>query len=301
VSSEAPPIEVRGLTKRFGSTTAVGNLSFAIPPGRISGFLGPNGAGKTTTLRSLLGLVRPTSGEALVNGVPYRKLADPARTVGAVLEASSYHPGRSGRNHLRVVATAAGISGARVDEVLEEVELADAGGRRVGGYSLGMRQRLSVAGALLGSPQLLVLDEPANGLDPEGIRWLRNFLRSFAGGGGTVFISSHVLAEVAQLADEVVIIHQSRLIAHEPLETLTARAAGGTVVRSPDAERLRQGLAEAGIDATAAEGGALRVTAEPERVGELAAAAGVVLHELRRDEASLEEIFLELTGGGEPE
>jgi ABC-2 type transport system ATP-binding protein len=297
----APPIEVRGLTKRFGSTTAVGNLSFAIPPGRITGFLGPNGAGKTTTLRALLGLVRPSSGEALVNGVPYRRLADPARTVGAVLEASSYHPGRSGRNHLRVLATAARIPRTRVDEVLEEVELAPAGGRRVSGYSLGMRQRLSVAGALLGSPQLLVLDEPANGLDPEGIRWLRTFLRSFADGGGTVFISSHVLAEVAQLADEVVIIHQARLIAHEPLETLTARAAGGTVVRSPHAQRLKQGLAEAGIDASEADGGALRVAAEPERVGELAASAGVVLHELRREEASLEEVFLELTGGGEHE
>ncbi|HUK93523.1 MAG TPA: ATP-binding cassette domain-containing protein [Gaiellaceae bacterium] len=291
----APPIEVRGLTKRFGSTTAVADLSFAIPPGRITGFLGPNGAGKTTTLRALLGLVRPTSGDALVNGVPYRKLADPARTVGAVLEASSFHPGRSGRNHLRVLAAAAAIPQARVGEVLEDVELAGAGGRRVGGYSLGMRQRLSVAGALLGSPRLLVLDEPANGLDPEGIRWLRNFLRSFADEGGTVFISSHVLAEVAQLADEVVIIHRSRLIAHEPLETLTARAAGGTVVRSPDAERLRQGLAEAGVEAAAGDGGSLRVAAEPEQVGEVAAAAGVVLHELRREEASLEEVFLELT------
>ena len=297
--TEAPPIEVRGLTKRFGSTRAVENLSFAIPPGRITGFLGPNGAGKTTTLRTLLGLVRPTSGEALVNGVAYRRLSDPARTVGAVLEASSYHPGRSGRNHLRVLAAAAGIQGARVDEVLDEVELADAGGRRAGGYSLGMRQRLSVAGALLGSPTLLVLDEPANGLDPEGIRWLRTFLRSFADSGGTVFISSHVLAEVAQLADEVVIIHLGRLIAHEPLETLTARAAAGTVVRSPDAERLRRELADAGIEATAAEGDSLHVAAEPGRVGEVAAATGVVLHELRREEASLEEVFLELTGGGE--
>jgi ABC-2 type transport system ATP-binding protein len=295
VSADAPPLEVRGLTKRFGSTTAVENLSFAVEPGRITGFLGPNGAGKTTTLRTLLGLIRPSAGEALVTGVPYRKLADPVRTVGAVLEASSFHPGRSGRNHLRVGATAGGIPRARVDEVLAEVELTDAARRRVGGYSLGMRQRLSVAGALLGDPRLLVLDEPANGLDPEGIRWLRNFLRSFADGGGTVFISSHVLAEVAQLADEVVIIHHAKLIAHESLEALTARASGGTLVRSPDAERLRQELAGAGVETTAAEGGELRVQATPERVGELAAAAGVVLHELRREEASLEQVFLELT------
>ena len=293
--ADAPPLEVRGLTKRFGSTTAVESLSFAVEPGRITGFLGPNGAGKTTTLRTLLGLIRPSAGEALVTGVPYRKLADPVRTVGAVLEASSYHPGRSGRNHLRVAATAGGIPRARVEEVLAEVELTDAAHRRVGGYSLGMRQRLSVAGALLGDPRLLVLDEPANGLDPEGIRWLRNFLRSFADGGGTVFISSHVLAEVAQLADEVVIIHHARLIAHESLEALTARASGGTLVRSPDAERLRQELAGAGIETTTAESGELRAQATPEQVGELAAAAGIVLHELRREEASLEQVFLELT------
>ena len=293
-AAEAPPLEVRGLTKRYGSTLAVDNLSFAVPPGRITGFLGPNGAGKTTTLRTLLGLVRPSSGEALVTGVPYRRLSDPARTVGAVLEATSFHPGRSGRNHLRVIAAADGIPRARVEEVLEHVELAGAAGRRVGGYSLGMRQRLSVAGALLGSPRLLVLDEPANGLDPEGIRWLRNFLRSFADDGGTVFISSHVLAEVAQLADEVVIIHHAKLIAHESLEALTARAAGGTLVRSPEAEQLSTRLAEAGIEAKR-EGNELRVTVEPERVGEIAAAAGIVLHELRVEEASLEEVFLELT------
>jgi len=292
-----PPVEVRGLTKRFGSTTAVDDLSFAIEPGRITGFLGPNGAGKTTTLRMLLGLVHPSGGEALVEGVPYRKLADPARTVGAVLEASSFHPSRSGRNHLRVLATAAGIPLARVDEKLEEVELSDAGRRRVKTYSLGMRQRLSVAAALLGEPRLLVLDEPANGLDPEGIRWLRNFLRSFAAGGGTVFISSHVLAEISQLADEVVIIHKSKLVTHQPLAALTARTAGGTIVRSPDAERLREQLAAAGIEASAADTNELRAAAPPERVGEVAAAAGIVLHELRAESASLEEAFLELTGG----
>ena len=282
---EAPPLEVRGLTKRFGSTTAVDELSFAIEPGRITGFLGPNGAGKTTTLRMLLGLVHPSAGQALVRGVPYRKLDDPVRTVGAVLEASSFHPARSGRE--------------RVDATLELVELSDTARRRVRTYSLGMRQRLSVAAALLGDPQLLVLDEPANGLDPEGIRWLRNFLRSFAGGGGTVFISSHVLGEIAQLADEVVIIHKARLVAHEPLAALTARTAGGTIVRSPDANRLREQLAAGGIEATSGEDGELRVAAPPERVGEAAAAAGIVLHELRAESASLEEAFLELTGGDE--
>jgi ABC-2 type transport system ATP-binding protein len=294
--SPDPPLEVRGLTKRYGQTTAVENLSFAIPPGRITGFLGPNGAGKTTTLRILLGLVRQSAGDALVNGVPYRRLEEPARSVGAVLEASSYHPTRSGRNHLRVLATASGLPEARVDEVLEEVELGAVAGRRVESYSLGMRQRLSVAAALLGRPALLVLDEPANGLDPEGIRWLRDFLRGFASRSGTVFISSHVLAEIAQLADEVVIIHRARLVAHEPLESLTARTAGGALVRSPQADRLRDELARHGIEATRSEVDGLHAQAPAERIGEIAAASGVVLHELRGESASLEEVFLELTG-----
>ena len=290
-------IEVEHLTKRFRSATAVDDLSFSVPRGRITGFLGPNGAGKTTTLRVLLGLALPTSGRASVAGKRYRELDAPLKTVGAVLEASNYHPARTGRNHLRVLAAAAGIANARVDLVLAKVELSDAARRRVGGYSLGMRQRLSVAAALLGEPELLVLDEPANGLDPEGIRWLRNFLRSFAGGGGTVFVSSHVLAEVSQLADEVVIIHKAKLVAHEPLAALTARTAGGTIVRSPDAQRLREQLTAAGIEATSADTDDLRAAAPPERVGEVAAAAGIVLHELRAESASLEEVFLELTGG----
>ncbi|HZE28727.1 MAG TPA: ATP-binding cassette domain-containing protein [Gaiellaceae bacterium] len=293
---EPPPVEVRELTKRYGSTTAVDRLAFTVPPGRITGFLGPNGAGKSTTLRMLLGLVHPTSGEALVDGVRYVSLPEPARAVGAVLESDSFHPGRSGRNHLRVLATAAGVPVSRVDDVLAEVELSSAARRHVGTYSLGMRQRLSVAAALLGLPRLLVLDEPANGLDPEGIRWLRDFLRSFAAGGGTVLISSHVLAEVAQIADEVVIIHRGKLVAHEPLEALTARAAGGTLVRSPSAERLRERLAAVGLEAVQGGAEVLRVSAPAERVGEVAAAAGIVLHELRGEGASLEEIFLELTG-----
>ena len=293
---EPPPVEVRELTKRYGSTTAVDRLAFTVPPGRITGFLGPNGAGKSTTLRMLLGLVHPTSGEALVDGVRYVSLPEPARAVGAVLESDSFHPGRSGRNHLRVLATAAGVPVSRVDDVLAEVELSSAARRHVGTYSLGMRQRLSVAAALLGLPRLLVLDEPANGLDPEGIRWLRDFLRSFAAGGGTVLISSHVLAEVAQIADEVVIIHRGKLVAHEPLEALTARAAGGTLVRSPSAERLRERLAAVALEAVPGGDDLLRVSAPAERVGEVAAAAGIVLHELRGEGASLEEIFLELTG-----
>jgi ABC-2 type transport system ATP-binding protein len=295
--TEASPVDVRGLTKLFGSTVAVDDLTFSIPRGRITGFLGPNGAGKSTTLRTLLGLVRPSAGEARVEGSRYSELGDPLGTVGAVLEAHSFHPGRSGRNHLRVLATAAGVPVPRVDEVLAEVELTAAARRRTGTYSLGMRQRLSVAGALLGRPGLLVLDEPANGLDPEGIRWLRDFLRSFAAGGGTVLISSHVLAEVAQIADEVVIIHRGRLVAHEPLAALTARSAGGSVVRSPEAERLRARLAGDGIEAALAGNGELRAAAPPERVGEVAAAAGIVLHELRGEGASLEEVFLELTAG----
>ena len=287
-------IEVEHLTKRFRRATAVDDLSFSVPRGRITGFLGPNGAGKTTTLRVLLGLALPTSGRALVAGKRYRKLEAPLNTVGAVLEASNYHPARTGRNHLRVLAAAAGIANARVDQVLAEVELSDAARRRVGGYSLGMRQRLSVAAALLGEPELLVLDEPANGLDPEGIRWLRNFLRSFADGGGTVFVSSHVLAEVSQLADEVVIIHRGKLVAHQPVVELIAQAAGATRVRSPRAAALLERLRAAGIDAEA-DGERLAVHAPPERVGDLAAEAGIPLHELVADTGSLEEAFLELT------
>jgi ABC-2 type transport system ATP-binding protein len=288
-------IEVEHLTKRYRRATAVDDLSFSVPRGRITGFLGPNGAGKTTTLRVLLGLALPTSGRATVGGRRYRELATPLRTVGAVLEASNYHPARTGRNHLRVLATAAGIASARVDQVLAQVELSEAAKRRVGGYSLGMRQRLSVAAALLGEPELLVLDEPANGLDPEGIRWLRNFLRSFAGAGGTVFVSSHVLAEVAQLAEEVVIIHRGKLVAQQTVAELTLHAAGATRVRSPRAEELLARLREAGIEGDAVEAGVLAVQAPPERIGDLAAEAGIPLHELVADTGSLEEAFLELT------
>jgi ABC-2 type transport system ATP-binding protein len=288
-------IEVEHLTKRYRRTIAVEDLSFGVPRGRITGFLGPNGAGKTTTLRVLLGLVLPTSGQATIAGRRYRSLDSPLRTVGAVLEASNYHPARSGRNHLRALAAAAGIPGSRVEEVLAEVELTDAARRRVRGYSLGMRQRLSVAAALLGEPEALVLDEPANGLDPEGIRWLRRFLRRFADDGGTVFVSSHVLAEVSQLADEVVIIHRGKLVAHRSVAELTAQAAGATRVRSPRSDDLLARLRDAGIDAEPIGGGALSVQAPPELVGDLAAESGIPIHELVAEAGTLEEAFLELT------
>ena len=233
-------IDVEGLSKRFGKTQAVAGLSFRVEPGTITGFLGPNGAGKSTTLRSVLGLVHPDAGAATVLGVPYRQLDRPLHRVGAVLEASEVHPGRSGRNHLRVQAAAAGLPASRVQEVLELVELSAAAKRRVKGYSLGMRQRLGLATALLGDPEVLVLDEPANGLDPAGIRWLRDLLRSLAAEGRTILVSSHVLSEVAQTADRVVIIHRGKLIQQASIAEVLAGAQGATRVRSPEAPRLRE-------------------------------------------------------------
>ena len=288
-------IEVTSLSKRFGATLAVDNLSFRVEPARVTGFLGPNGAGKTTTMRAVLGLVRPTSGTATVLGRPYRNLDEPAHRVGAVLEATAFHPGRSGRNHLRVVAQAAGIPRSRVEEVLELVDLKDAAGRRAGGYSLGMRQRLSLATALLGDPEVLVLDEPANGLDPAGVRWLRDLLRELAGRGRTILVSSHILSEIEVIADEVVIIHHGKFVASGTIAELVARASGGVRVRSPDAPRLRM-LLEAQGAAVADHEGALIVTGTTaEAIGELAAANGVVLHELAPERATLEQAFFELT------
>ena len=289
-------IEVESLTKRFGSTLAVDDLTFAITPGAITGFLGPNGAGKSTTMRAILGLVRPTAGTTTVLGVQYRELADPVRRVGVLLETFDAHPGRSGRNHLRVLALAGGIPRSRVDEVLALVDLREAGKRRVKGYSLGMRQRLGLAAALLGDPEVLVLDEPANGLDPQGMHWLRDFLRTLAKEGRTILISSHVLSEVAQTVDEVVIIHRGKLVRHAAMTEVEAMAAGSTTVRSPAADRLAAALADGGIDVTAIGDGRLAVVAPPERVGEIAAEHGIVLHELSVERASLEEVFLELTG-----
>ena len=289
-------IEVENLTKRFRKTVAVDDLSFKIREGAITGFLGPNGAGKTTTLRVILGLVHPTAGQATVMGRLYRQLESPTRQVGAVLEATDFHPGRSGRNHLRVLAAATGIPRSRVEEVLQIVDLQDAAGRRAGGYSLGMRQRLSLAGALLGDPRILVLDEPANGLDPQGIRWLREFLRSLAAEGRTIFISSHVLAEVEQIVDEVVIIHRGKFVVQATTAELVARAAGGIRARSPQADRLRAALEEAGVKVASSEGDLLTLAdATTAQVGEIAAAKGIVLHELVAESSSLEEAFLDLT------
>ena len=289
-------IEVEGLTKRYGSTLAVDDLSFTVSPGTVTGFLGPNGAGKSTTMRAILGLVHPTVGGTAVLGVPYRALDWPVKQVGALLETFDAHPGRSGRNHLRVLAVAGQIPRSRADEVLDLVELGGAGRRRVKGYSLGMRQRLGLAAALLGDPEVLVLDEPANGLDPQGVRWLRDFLRSLAGEGRTILVSSHVLAEVAQTVHEVVIIHRGRLVRHAAMADVESMAARATIVRSPDAATLGSLLADAGVEVQIQGDGRLTVSAEPERVGEIAAAHGVVLHELTAQRATLEEVFLELTG-----
>jgi ABC-2 type transport system ATP-binding protein len=288
-------VVAESLTKRFGSVLAVDDLSFTLAPGTITGFLGPNGAGKTTTLRMLLGLATPTSGWALVLGRPYADLDRPAQSVGAVLEATGFHPGRSGRDHLRTLGRAAGIPDSRTDDVLGMVELQAAGRRRVKGYSLGMRQRLGLAGALLGDPELLILDEPANGLDPEGVRWLRDFLRTFASEGRTVLVSSHALAEVAQTVDQVLIINHGRLVLESSLRQLTTRVGGTVRVRTPQPDRLHEALRREQLDATA-DRNTLHVRgADSERVGEIAFAAGVPLHELVSQDSSLEEAFLELT------
>jgi len=297
----APAVVCESLTKRFGEVTAVDDLSFAIEPGTITGFLGPNGAGKTTTLRVLLGLAAPTRGTALIFGRPYAQLDDPARRVGAVLEATDFHPGRSGRDHLRTLGRAVGFPDARVDEVLALVELTDAATRRVKGYSLGMRQRLGLAAALLGDPELLVLDEPANGLDPEGVRWLRDFLRGFSADGRSVLVSSHVLAEVAQTVDQVIIISHGRLVVESSLDQLTARVGGAVRVRSPDLAGLAAALRQHNVATTLTNDRALLVHgATSEQVGDIAFAAGIPVHELVGESSSLEDVFLSLTTEASP-
>jgi len=290
----AHAIEVSGLTKRFGHVLAVDDLSFTVTEGRIVGFLGPNGAGKTTTLRMLLGLVNPTAGHSTVQGRPYSRLEDPTRTVGAVLDGGMLHPGRTGRNHLRTLARVSGIANARVDELLELVALTDAADRRAGGYSLGMRQRLGLATALLGDPPVLVLDEPANGLDPQGIRWLRDFLRRLAADGRAILVSSHVLAEVAQTADDVVVINQGRSVAQAPLEQIIARSGGGMRVLGPDVPRLRELLSADG--ATVSGDGELVVRDRTgEQIGRLIAQHQLVVSERAPVGYSLEDVFFELT------
>jgi ABC-2 type transport system ATP-binding protein len=295
-------IEIQGLTKRFGDVVAVDGLSLRVEEGTVTGFLGPNGAGKTTTLRMLLGLVGPTAGTATFGGKPYRHLQDPVRHVGAVLESTGYHPKRRARDHLRVLATAAGLPIGQVDWVLEEVGLAGDARRRVGEFSLGMRQRLGLAAALLGRPEVLILDEPANGLDPEGVHWLRQFLRSFAADGGTVLVSSHLLAEMSQSVDDVVIIAHGRLVTQSSLADLTRRATPGVRVRTPHAEALRTALAAKGVPAELAQPDTVvALDATAESVGLIAAGAGVVVYEMAAERLDLEDVFLQLTAATTPE
>jgi ABC-2 type transport system ATP-binding protein len=293
-------IVVEDLTKTFGSFTAVDHLSFAVEPGSITGFLGPNGAGKTTTLRMLLGLVRPSSGVATIGGRPFSALHEPLKVVGAALEAASFHPGRTARNHLRVYCAAAGLPEQRADEVLAQVGLTEAARKKVRGYSLGMRQRLGLATTLLGDPQVLILDEPANGLDPDGIRWLRGFLRHLADNGRTVLVSSHQLAEMQAMADRVVILDHGRLVREGAIRELAA-ANDSVVVRTPTpaplVERLRADLPGAEV-ADAGEPGLVRVRgAQISDIGHAAFLAGVELHELRHDGFDLEQLFFSLTSG----
>jgi ABC-2 type transport system ATP-binding protein len=290
-------IEVRTLTKSYGGHHAVDGLSFPVPAGKVTGFLGPNGAGKTTTFRCLLGLAAPTSGVALIDGRPYRDLVAPRRTVGAVLESTGFHPARSGRNHLRIVARAAGIDAARIDPALDVVGLVGAASQRVGGYSLGMRQRLGIAAALLGDPEVIVLDEPTNGLDPEGVRWVRGILRRWADDGRTVVVSSHLLAEVAQAVDRVVIVRGGRLVTETDIAALPAPRV---TVRVDLTDPMLGALGAAGVAHELLADGAIAVAdRDPAEIGGIAVRAGVTVTELSRPAPgeALEALFLDLTGG----
>jgi ABC-2 type transport system ATP-binding protein len=293
-------IVVSGLTKQYRTVRAVDDLSFTVAPGRVTGFLGPNGAGKTTTLRMLLNLVTPTSGTATISGVRYADLGQPLRHVGAVLEASSAHKGRTGINHLRVICAAAGLPRQRADEAMAMVGLTPAATRKFKGYSLGMKQRLGIAAAMLGDPRVLILDEPANGLDPEGIRWMRGFLKDLARQGRTVLVSSHLLSEMQLLADDVVIIAAGRLVRQGPVdEVVGSMAQGGRVrVRTPQAEELTTALRELSATVEPDGHGALLVTgADAAAVGRAALTARVELHELTPERPDLERVFLDLTAG----
>ena len=290
-------LDFSGVTKRFGAVAAVDRFTARVEPGVVTGFLGPNGAGKTTTLRMLLGLVRPDAGAALIGGERYAQLRHPLQTVGAVLEASSYHPGRSAANHLKVYAQAASLPDSRVDEVLGLVGLADVAGRRIGGFSLGMRQRLGLAYALLGDPGVLVLDEPSNGLDPEGIKWMRGFLRQLAAEGRTVFVSSHLLAEVAQTVDALLIISRGRLVFQGEIADLADPTEFATVVDAPDRAALVAAMAAAGIEGEVLRTGLTVRGHSTEEIGRVAAEAGVALSSLQRKGPAFEEVFLELVNG----
>lgn len=292
------PIEVHGLTKTFGQVTAVRDLSFTVQPGRVTGFLGPNGSGKTTTLRILLGLVTATSGSATVGGRRYAEIDDPLRTVGAALEAASFHPGRSARNHLRIQALSNGLDPARVDVVLDMVGMTEYADRRVGGYSLGMRQRLGLAGALLGDPGVLVLDEPINGLDPEGIRWIRSFLRALAQQGRTVVVSSHLLSEVQQSVDDVLIIANGALVRSGTIASLEAEQQPFVLVDADDRQRLAAAFGATQVPVALTPDGVQVATGDVGWVGRVAFDAGLPLTRLERVAPSLEDTFLALTSTG---
>ncbi|MBP1818862.1 ABC-2 type transport system ATP-binding protein [Mycobacterium sp. OAE908] len=290
-------IELTGLTKTFGRTRAVDDLTCSVEPGVVTGFLGPNGAGKTTTMRLILGLDHPTAGTATIGGKTYRDLRDPLRTVGALLDARQAHPNRSARNHLRWIAASNRIPISRVDEVLDMVGLSAVADKKAGTLSLGMSQRLGIAAALLGDPPVLLFDEPVNGLDPEGIRWVRTLMRTLAGQGRTVFVSSHLLAEMANTADRLVVIGKGKLITSTTVAEFVGRSGADTVrVRSPELDTLRRVLTDAGLTAEADHGAALVVRgAAIEVIGELAARNAITLHELSEQRGSLEEAYLELT------
>ena len=290
-------IQLEGLTKRFGATVAVDRLDLEVRPGRVTGFLGPNGAGKSTTMRMILGLDRPTAGHASLAGRPYRQLAQPLREVGALLEANAVHPGRSARDHLRAGARSNGIPLGRVEEVLEQVGLTAVAGRRVKGFSLGMRQRLGIAGALLGDPGILLLDEPVNGLDADGVRWVRDLVRTLAAEGRTVLVSSHLMSEMQQTADHLLVIGRGRLIADAPTNEVIARSNRQMVrVRTPEAQPLEAHLTDLGVTVEHVDDRELLVTgASAERVGHAAHTLGVPLHELTELQGSLEQAYMELT------
>jgi len=292
-------IVVSGLTKRYKDVTAVDDLSFEVLPGRVTGFLGPNGAGKTTTLRMLLNLVTPTAGTATIGGVRYPDLKDPIRHVGGILEASAAHRGRTGRNHLRIICLSAGIPDTRADEVLDLVGLTSAAGRKFKGYSLGMRQRLGIAAAMIGDPEVLILDEPANGLDPEGIRWMRDLLKELAAQGRTILVSSHLLSEMQVLADDLVIIAAGRLVTQGTVgDIVDSMAAGGRIlVRSPEAGKLVAALGPRARVASGSNGDVYVSGVDAATIGDLALRVGVPVHQLATERPDLEEVFLELTKG----
>jgi len=297
MNGQTASIEARGLTKRFGGTLAVDDLSFEVYPGHVTGFLGPNGAGKSTTLRMILGLDRPTAGTALVNGRPFTEHERPLFEVGALLDPKAFHPGRSARGHLRSLALANGIGGERVEEVLDIVGLAGVGARRVGGFSLGMGQRLGIASALLGDPGILILDEPVNGLDPDGILWIRNLLRSLASEGRTVLVSSHLMSEMALTADQLIIVGKGALLADDSVENVVQASGHNSVrVRTPQADELVTVLASEGLSARKDNANQLTVdSGATDRIGDLAARHRITVHELTLVQASLEEAYMELT------